>query len=110
MVKISPRSPKANAYAQRWAHTVWAEVIDRMLIDTVFTAIGVQIVKTPIRAPRANAKAERRIASGRRERLNRMLIAGELRLQLALSEYADHYLTLRVPKISSAQVEVSAAE
>jgi transposase InsO family protein len=32
VVKIPPRSPRANAYAECWIGTVRAEVIDRMLI------------------------------------------------------------------------------
>ena len=63
--------------------------------DTVFTAAGVRIIKTPVRAPRANAIAERRVGSARRECLDRMLITTERHLRLALGEYADHYNTHR---------------
>jgi putative transposase len=59
--------------------------------DTVFAAIGVRIIKTPVQAPRANAIAERWIASARRECLDRMLITGERHLRLVLGEYIDHY-------------------
>jgi transposase InsO family protein len=63
--------------------------------DAVFTAIGIQIIKTPVQAPQANAIAERWIGSARRECLDRMLIAGERHLRLVLGEYADHCNTHR---------------
>ncbi len=63
--------------------------------DTVLTAAGVRIIRTPVRAPRANAIAERWIASARRKCLDRMLITGERHLRLVLDEYAGHYSTHR---------------
>lgn len=58
--------------------------------DTIFAAIGVRIIKTPVQAPRANAIAERWIASARRECLDRMLITGERHLRLVPGDYVDH--------------------
>jgi transposase InsO family protein len=67
--------------------------------DTVFAAVGMRIIKTPVRAPRANAIAERWIASARPECLDRMLIAGERHLRLLLSEYSDHYNSHRPHRV-----------
>ncbi len=63
--------------------------------DAVFTAAGIQIIKTPVQAPRANAICERWIASARRECTDRILIAGRRHLRHTLSEYVDHYNTHR---------------
>jgi hypothetical protein len=42
--------------------------------DTVFTAIDIKVINTPVQAPRANAIAERFVGSIRRELLDRILI------------------------------------
>jgi predicted membrane-bound mannosyltransferase len=59
--------------------------------DTVFTAIGIEIVKTAPQAPRMNAYAERFVRTARTECTDRMLIAGPRHLRLVLSEYIEHY-------------------
>jgi transposase InsO family protein len=59
--------------------------------DTVFTAEGIQVLRTPVRAPRANAYAERWVGTVRRELLDRMLILGCRQLRSVLAEYVDHY-------------------
>jgi len=59
--------------------------------DAVFTASGIEVLKTPVRAPRADAYAERWVGTVRRELLDRMLIFGRRQLESALTEYVDHY-------------------
>jgi putative transposase len=59
--------------------------------DTVFTAAGIDVLRTPPQAPRANAYAERWVGTVRRECTDRILIAGERHLTSVLTEYTTHY-------------------
>ncbi len=59
--------------------------------DAVFTAEGVQIIKTPPQAPRANAICERMVGTLRRELLDRMLIVNQAHLRRVLDDYLIHY-------------------
>jgi putative transposase len=59
--------------------------------DTVFTAIGIEVIRTPPQAPRANAIAERWVGTVRRECTDHMLITGERHLRVVLDEYVRHY-------------------
>jgi transposase InsO family protein len=59
--------------------------------DTVFTAIDIRIIKTPVRAPRANAIAERFVGTIRRELLDRILILNRRHAAVVLHEFEGHY-------------------
>jgi transposase InsO family protein len=63
--------------------------------DAVFTAAGVQVLKTPPRAPKANAHAERWVRTVRTECLNWTLIWNRRHLKQVLTEYLRHYNTAR---------------
>jgi transposase InsO family protein len=62
-----------------------------MAFDTVFTAAGIDVLRTPPQAPRANAYAERWVGTVRRECTDRMLIVGERHLSSVLTGYTTHY-------------------
>ncbi len=59
--------------------------------DSVFTSVGIEVLRSPVRAPRANAIAERWVGSVRRECLDRMLIVNRCHLEQVLAEYVDHF-------------------
>jgi hypothetical protein len=60
-------------------------------LDTIFTAEGVEVVRTPFRTPTANAHAERWVRSARAECLDHLLIANEAHLRRVLAAYVAHY-------------------
>ncbi|MFI1354120.1 integrase core domain-containing protein [Streptomyces sp. NPDC020898] len=58
--------------------------------DAVFTADGIEILKTAPQAPKMNAHAERFIRSVRAERTDRILLCNEQHARHVLIEYAAH--------------------
>jgi transposase InsO family protein len=63
--------------------------------DAVFTADGIEILKSAPQTPRMNAHAERAIRTVRAECADRLLIYNEQHLRHVLAEYAEHYNTGR---------------
>jgi putative transposase len=59
--------------------------------DTVFTAAGLAVIRTPPQALRANAFAERWVGTVRRECTDPIPITGERCLAAVLDEYTTHY-------------------
>nr|WP_322974003.1 integrase core domain-containing protein [Actinacidiphila oryziradicis] len=64
-------------------------------LDAVFTADGIEILKSAPQTPRMNAHAERAIRTIRAECAGRLLIYNEQHLRHVLAEYAEHYNTGR---------------
>ena len=59
--------------------------------DSVFSAQGIRVIRTPIQAPKANAFAERWVRSVRTECLDWLLIGGRRHLEKVLAAYVEHY-------------------
>jgi putative transposase len=63
--------------------------------DHVFTADGIQVIRTPVRAPKANAYAERWVRTVRTECLDWLLIRNRRHLERVLAVYVEHYNSAR---------------
>jgi hypothetical protein len=63
--------------------------------DAVFSAVGIEILKTPVRSPKANAYAERFVRTARSECLDLVLIVGRRHLERVVRDFVGHYDTAR---------------
>jgi putative transposase len=81
-----------SAKSQREADNVARQRLEPGLrAAQVFTAVGIEVIRTPPQAPKANAIAERWVGTVRRECTDRLLITGERHLRVVLDEYLHHY-------------------
>ncbi len=60
-------------------------------LDAAVTALGLQVLKTPIRAPKTNAFCERLIGTMRRECLDYMVPLNDRHLRRIVREWVSHY-------------------
>ena len=74
LMDLGERAEPAAVPAPRPGHEVHGG------FDAVFTAEGIDVIKTPPQAPRANAFAERWVGTVRRECTDRILIVNERHL------------------------------
>ncbi len=76
--------------------------------DAVFSAAGIQVLKTPPRAPKANAYAERWVRTARTECLDWILVWNRRHLEQVLTEYLRHYNCARPHRGVNLQVPILA--
>ncbi len=76
----------------------------------MFSAAGVQVLKTPPRAPKANAYAERWVRTVRTECVDWILVWNPRHLQRVLTGYLRHYNTARPHRGVDLQVPVPATQ
>ena len=76
-VKLPPRSPNLNAYAERFVRSIKESCLNRMMLfgeDSLQTAIqnfvGIITASAVIKAWRTNSSAQKRATSEARERSN----------------------------------------
>ncbi len=78
--------------------------------DTVFSAAGVQVLKTPPREPKANAYTERWVRTVQTECVDWILVWNPRHLERVLTEYLRHYNTARPHRGVDLQVPVPATQ
>jgi putative transposase len=78
--------------------------------DSVFTADGIRVVRTPVRAPKANAYAERWVRTVRTECLDWLLIRNRRHLERVLTVYIQHYNAARPHRSLDLQTPLRASQ